>query len=124
MADINQLKEFTTQELQQELANRVKIRNSAILHRTIEVVGNKYCVKPTQIFAKSRRKDIQLSRNICYYIINVHYKFNLEYTASVLKKISHATIMNGKKRVLQKMEKDHEFKELINQIIIEINIKN
>jgi chromosomal replication initiation ATPase DnaA len=111
------LRPFTVDELQEEIQRRIKVKMGVIHTKTIRVICDHYKVRPSDVFSKSRKKEIQLCRHVAYYLLHKHFKISCIKTAEMLNKETHGAVLNGCTVIENRLSYDKDFQQELKEII-------
>lgn len=107
------------------LPNRSKaFRKSRITpEQIIDVVAKNCNVKPEDIIAKIKTKDIAEARHIVCAIMRNEFGFSVEFIGKTIGGRDHSTAVHSTQVFKNRLEYEHGYKDLVNKIMDEINDK-
>ena len=111
--------EFTLTELRKEIGKRLKTDTDGEYKDVIKLICEEFGITLDDLYSQSRFEEIQLVRNVCYFILHWHLKISSPKTSAILKKKTHAVVFNGCKKIDERISWDTRFKERVYKLIDE-----
>ena len=87
----------------------------------INVVSEHLNISPNDIRSKKRNQDIATARQIVMYLCRQYVVISLQSIGNAVGGKDHTTVMNGIKRIEDKMKSDASFKNTMDTIIKKLN---
>lgn len=108
---------ITLQQVQDELANRVKTQQSKITaEKIIEIVSTEYSITITDMKSKKRHAEIVNARQIAMFIIKDILDLNLTTIGGLLGGRDHTTVISSIRKIEERIEKEAIFKKDLDRI--------
>ena len=114
------MKEEVTLELAKESLKDIINKNNTVSitpDLIIKTVSEHMGISADDIRSKKRSQDIATARQICMYLCRDHTVLALKSIGNAVGGKDHTTVINGIKRIEEKMKNDPEFKASIDTII-------
>lgn len=87
--------------------------------RIIALVLSYYCMEREDVFRKSRKREVVLSRQVMHYLIKMNTKLTLKQIGELVsgkRALDHTTVMHSIATVKDLMATDPDFKQAVLQI--------
>lgn len=102
-----------------EVFEDMNIEEKSSFDSIINLVAKKYGINQKDILSKSRKRDIIIARNIAIFLTRDILHYSLKDIGKKFNK-DHSTIMYAINKIDQNLKKNDEFKEIINELKLNI----
>ena len=115
--------EVTLERAKESLKDIINKENNIALTPDIiiNVVSEHMNISPNDIRSKKRNQDIATARQIVMYLCRQYVVISLQSIGNAVGGKDHTTVMNGIKRIEDKIKKDPSFKNTIDTIVKKLN---
>ena len=114
-------KELSIPLTQEILKDIIPLENKNIsIDQIQKTVSNFYNIKINSLLSKKRTKDIVLARQVAIYLSRELTDLSLISIGGFFGRRDHTTILHSYGKIKNKIEKDKSFKNIINNLILEI----
>lgn len=110
---IEQLKDFTTSQLRNELLRRQKVKFSVQSQTVIEVVCDYHNIDISEIYNQKKYQRLVKGRDVISYILYNQYNWTYQDISKLLKKANHTTILHAIRKVQGFIELDKNYREMV-----------
>lgn len=90
-----------------------------IFNQYADKVSKLFSIKKEELFSKTKKRDIVDARQLLYYLCNIRY-IGVSYIQKYMQEngyvIQHPSVINGIKRVSERMKEDGDYVAIVKDI--------
>ena len=108
---------ITLQQVQDELANRIRSQQSKITaEKIIEIISQEYSIPVSEMKAKKKKQEIVDARQKAMFLIKDILDLNLTTIGGLFGGKDHSTVISSIRKIEGRMEESTVFKKEIDRI--------